>query len=63
MNKKLLGSAVIMAFAAAGVGMLVGIVIFLIGTKHIKHVDVIKPVQDGDMSTSKILGLTVLPMF
>lgn len=51
------------AFAAAGVGMLVGVVIFLIGTKHIKHVDVVKPVQEGDMSTGKILGLTVLPMF
>ena len=51
------------AFAAAGVGMLVGVAIFLIGTRHIKHVDVIKPVQQGDMSTSKILGLTVLPMF
>jgi POT family proton-dependent oligopeptide transporter len=51
------------AFAAAGVGMLVGVAIFLIGTKHIKHVDVIKPVQDGDMSTLKILGYTVLPMF
>jgi len=51
------------AFAAAGVGMLVGVAIFLIGTKHIKHVDVVKPVQEGDMSTMKILGLTVLPMF
>ena len=51
------------AFAAAGVGMLIGIVVFLIGTKHIKHVDVVKPVQEGDMKTSKILGLTVLPMF
>jgi POT family proton-dependent oligopeptide transporter len=51
------------AFAAAGVGMLVGVAIFLIGTKHIKHVDVVKPVQSGDMSTGKILGLTVLPMF
>jgi proton-dependent oligopeptide transporter, POT family len=51
------------AFAAAGVGMLIGIVIFLIGTKHIKHVDVVKPVQEGDMPTMKILGLTVLPMF
>lgn len=51
------------AFAAAGVGMLVGVVIFLIGTKHIKHVDVIKPTQQGDMSTGKILGLTVFPMF
>jgi proton-dependent oligopeptide transporter, POT family len=51
------------AFAAAGVGMLIGIVVFLIGTKHIKHVDVVKPVKEGDMSTIKILGLTVLPMF
>lgn len=51
------------AFAAAGVGMLIGVVVFLIGTKHIKHVDVIKPVQQGDMPTGKILGLTVLPMF
>jgi len=51
------------AFAAAGVGMLVGIVIFLLGTKHIKHVDVIKPVKAGDMGTGKILMLTVLPMF
>lgn len=51
------------AFAAAGVGMLIGVVIFLLGTKHIKHVDVIKPIQEGDMSTGKILGMTVLPMF
>lgn len=51
------------AFAAAGVGMLVGVAIFLIGTKHIKHVDVVKPVQEGDMSTLKIFSYTVLPMF
>jgi POT family proton-dependent oligopeptide transporter len=51
------------AFAAAGVGMLIGVVIFLLGTKHIKHVDIVKPVQEGDMPTMKILGLTVLPMF
>ncbi len=51
------------AFAAAGVGMLLGVVIFLLGTKHIKHVDVIKPVKDGDMPTSRILMMTVVPMF
>jgi POT family proton-dependent oligopeptide transporter len=51
------------AFAAAGVGMLIGVVVFLLGTKHIKHVDVVKPVQEGDMSTGKILSLTVVPMF
>ena len=51
------------AFAAAGVGMLVCVVIFILGNKHIKSYDVVKPLQDGDMSTGKILGLTVLPMF
>jgi POT family proton-dependent oligopeptide transporter len=51
------------AFAAAGVGMLVGVTIFLAGTQHIKHVDVVKPLREGDMPTAKILGLTVLPMF
>ncbi len=51
------------AFIAAGVGMLIGVVIFLSGTKHIKHVDVIKPLQAGDMPTAKILGSTILPMF
>lgn len=51
------------AFAAAGVGMLIGVLIFILGTKHIKHVDIVRPVKEGDMSTMKILGLTVLPMF
>jgi POT family proton-dependent oligopeptide transporter len=51
------------AFAAAGVGMLIGVCVFLLGTKHIKHVDVVKPVQEGDMSTLRIFSLTVLPMF
>jgi POT family proton-dependent oligopeptide transporter len=51
------------AFIAAGVGMLIGVVVFLAGTKHIKPVDVMKPVQQGDMPTLKILGSTVLPMF
>jgi POT family proton-dependent oligopeptide transporter len=51
------------AFAAAGVGMLVGVVIFILGNRHIKSYDVVKPLQEGDMSTGKILGLTVLPMF
>ncbi|PZR07358.1 MAG: MFS transporter [Flavobacterium psychrophilum] len=51
------------AFIAAGVGMLIGVVIFLSGTKHIKHVDVIKPLQEGDMPTGRILGSTILPMF
>ncbi|MBK8442915.1 MAG: peptide MFS transporter [Sphingobacteriales bacterium] len=51
------------AFVAAGVGMLIGVTVFILGTRHIKHVDVIKPLREGDMSTAKILGMTVLPMF
>ena len=51
------------AFAAAGIGMLIGVAIFILGTKHIKHVDVVKPVQEGDMSTVRIFSMTVLPMF
>lgn len=51
------------AFAAAGVGMLLGIVIFLSGTKHIKEADVIKPMQEGDMPLSKIMLTVLLPMF
>lgn len=51
------------AFAAAGVGMLIGVVTFIAGTRHIKHVDIVKPLRDGDMPTLKILGMTVLPMF
>lgn len=51
------------AFAAAGLGMLIGLVIFLLGTKHVVSADVIKPVEEGDMSTSKILMYTLVPMF
>lgn len=51
------------AFAAAGVGMLIGVITFLIGTQHIKHVDIVKPLKEGDMPTAKILSMTVLPMF
>lgn len=50
------------AFAAAGVGMLIGIVIFLAGTKHVRSADVIKPTQPGDMPLGRILGAVLLPM-
>jgi POT family proton-dependent oligopeptide transporter len=50
------------AFAAAGVGMLLGLVIFMMGTKHVKEADVVKPLQEGDMSTGKILLFTLVPM-
>lgn len=50
------------AFAAAGVGMLIGVIIFLGGTKHIKHADVMKPVQKEDMAMSKIFAFVLLPV-
>ena len=49
------------AFFAAGIGMFIGIIIFLIGTKHYKHADVLKPVQPGDLPLSKIFLIILLP--
>ena len=49
------------AFTAAGIGMFIGIIIFWAGTKHFKHVDVIKPVSEKDMPLLKILGVILLP--
>jgi POT family proton-dependent oligopeptide transporter len=49
------------AFAAAGIGMFVGVIIFWIGNKHYAHADVRKPVKPEDMPVSKILGITLLP--
>lgn len=49
------------AFITAGIGMFIGIVIFWMGTKHIKHADVLKPTQAGDMSLWKISGIILLP--
>jgi len=49
------------AFFAAGIGMFIGIIIFWIGTKHIKHADVIKPKSPTDMSLLSIFGIILLP--
>jgi POT family proton-dependent oligopeptide transporter len=49
------------AFAAAGVGMFIGVITFLIGTKHYADFDVKKQVQEGDMSMAKITGIILLP--
>ena len=51
------------AFAAAGVGMLLGLVVFVIGTKHVKEADVIKPTKPGDMALWKIFAIVLVPMF
>lgn len=49
------------AFATAGIGMLIGLVVFTIGLKHFKHADVMKPVEKGDASMGKVFGGVFLP--
>jgi proton-dependent oligopeptide transporter, POT family len=51
------------AFAAAGVGMLIGLIVFVLGTKHVKEADVIKPTKPGDMALWKIFAIVLVPMF
>ena len=41
------------AFAAAGVGMVLGMIWFAFGLKHVKHADVIKPAKKEDMPISQ----------
>lgn len=50
------------AFGAAGVGMLIGVIVFLAGAKHIKHADVLKPANPEDMPVAKVMGVVILPM-
>ncbi len=49
------------AFAAAGVGMFIGVIIFFIGTKHYAAYDIKKGVQQGDMSFTRIVMLILVP--
>lgn len=49
------------AFAAAGVGMMIGLVIFVSNQKTIAEGDVRKPASPNEMSTAKILGSALLP--
>lgn len=49
------------AFAAAGVGMFIGVAVFLIGTKHYRHADVRKAPENGEMGVGKMLSSVLLP--
>ncbi len=49
------------AFMAAGVGMFIGVIVFLIGTKHYAGYDQKKGVQEGDMPFYKIVLFILLP--
>ncbi len=50
------------AFGAAGVGMLIGVIWLLAGNKYIKHADVRKPANAGDMPVSTVLYIVFVPM-
>lgn len=49
------------AFSAAGFGMLLSMIWLAFGLKHVKHADVIKPVQKDDMPISQIFMTVFLP--
>jgi len=49
------------AFMAAGVGMFIGVIVFLLGTKHYAGYDQKKGVQEGDMPFYKIVLFILLP--
>lgn len=49
------------AFLAAGIGMFIGVAVFLAGTKHYLEGDIKKGVREGDMPFSKIVLLILLP--
>ncbi|MFN8304839.1 MAG: peptide MFS transporter [Saprospiraceae bacterium] len=49
------------AFAAAGVGMFIGVAVFLIGTRHYRHADVRKAPENGEMGVGRMLSSVLLP--
>lgn len=49
------------AFFAAGIGMIIGVVVFMIGAKHYGNHTLPKGTQQGDMPLSKITLLILLP--
>lgn len=49
------------AFMAAGVGMFIGVIVFVLGTKHYVGYDQKKGVQEGDMPFSKIIMYILVP--
>lgn len=49
------------AFAAAGVGLVIGMIVLALNLSKVREGDVKKPVQKEDMATSKIFGVVFLP--
>jgi POT family proton-dependent oligopeptide transporter len=49
------------AFFSAGIGMFIGVTIFIIGTRHYKAFDIKKGVTENDMPMSRIVLLILVP--
>ena len=50
------------AFAAAGVGMFIGVIVFLAGMKHYAHADVVKEKpREGEFGVGQLLSSVLLP--
>lgn len=49
------------AFLAAGIGMLIGVAIYIIGLKNYRSFDIKKGVKEGDMPFSRIVLLILVP--
>jgi POT family proton-dependent oligopeptide transporter len=49
------------AFITAGMGMFIGLIVFTLGLKHIRHANVLKPVEKEDMSIGKVFSMVFLP--
>jgi POT family proton-dependent oligopeptide transporter len=51
------------AFAAAGIGMIIGMIWFLSGQKYVKHADIQTEKKPEDMPLVKIIYLVFVPLF
>lgn len=49
------------AFATAGVGMFLGLLVFYLGLRHYKAGNILKPLKPGDMPLSYIFSTVLLP--
>ncbi len=49
------------AFAAAGIGMFIGVGVFILGLKHYKHADVRKEAAPGEGGVGTLLSSVLLP--
>lgn len=49
------------AFLAAGIGMLIGVVIYMVGLRNYRSFDVKKGVKEGDMPFNRIVLLILVP--